>query len=83
VTDVLFNLNTNGNRIFNPDPNFKGVKAVYETLLAGGYVEDQGVSADDLVDTSVYKEALDDIVKRYPNEVVYQQLLANYKEKNL
>jgi NitT/TauT family transport system substrate-binding protein len=83
VTDVLFNLNTNGNRIFNPDPNFKGVKAVYDTLLSGDYVEDQGISADDLVDTSVYKEALDDIVKRYPDEVVYQQLLVNYKEKNL
>ena len=83
VRNVIFNTDTNADRVFNPPPNLHGVSSVYDTLRNGGYIEKNGPSIDKVVDTSIYKEALDSIIKRYPNEKVYQDLARQYTAWNL
>lgn len=79
VRDYVYNTDNNANRIFNPDPDLKRVTYVYETLKKFDYVERKGIEADTIVDTTVYKAALDEILERYPNEAIYRQLAEDYQ----
>jgi NitT/TauT family transport system substrate-binding protein len=83
VRGVVYDSDTNGDRSFNPDPNLKGIRGVYETLKDIDYIEKRGIETDDIVDISIYKEALDDIIRRYPNEPVYKELAATFAVNNL
>jgi NitT/TauT family transport system substrate-binding protein len=83
VRDVIYNLDTNGDRSFNPDPNLNGIAEVYQTLKDLDYIEKRGIEAPDVVDLTIYKEALDDIIKRFPNDSIYQELAAVYQQNNL
>jgi NitT/TauT family transport system substrate-binding protein len=83
VRDVIYNLDTNGDRSFSPDPNLNGILEVYQTLKDLDYIEKKGIEVPDIVDVAIYKEALDDIIKRFPNDSIYQELAATYRLNNL
>jgi NitT/TauT family transport system substrate-binding protein len=83
VENAIFNTETNGNRRFNPDPDLKRVAAVYETLKATGYINPSGIEVEDIVDVTVYRDALQNIIKRYPNEQIYQKLWADFQVNDL
>lgn len=82
VRDVIYNLDTNGDRSFNPDPNLNGIQDVYQTLKDLDYIEKSGIEVQDVVDITIYKDALDDIIKRFPDEAIYRELAAAYQVKN-
>jgi NitT/TauT family transport system substrate-binding protein len=82
VRNFLYNKENNANRVFNPDPDLKRVSYVYDTLKTFDYVEKRGVETTDIVDTTVYKEALDAILARYPGDKIYRQLAEYFKENN-
>jgi NitT/TauT family transport system substrate-binding protein len=82
VRDYVYNTENNANRIFNPDPDLKRVSYVYETLKRFDYVEKKGIEAQDIVDSSVYKDALNEILAQYPNEAIYKQLAKDFAENN-
>ncbi|MDR0761338.1 MAG: ABC transporter substrate-binding protein [Treponema sp.] len=83
VRDVIYNLGTNGDRSFNPDPNLNGVRDVYQTLKDLDYIEKRGIEVPDIVDITIYKDALDDIIKRFPDDPIYRELAAVYQVNNL
>jgi NitT/TauT family transport system substrate-binding protein len=83
VRDVIYNLDTNGDRSFNPDPNLNGISEVYQTLKDLDYIEKRGIETPDIVDITIYKDALDDIIKRFPDEAIYRELAESYRVNNL
>lgn len=65
----------------SPDPNLHGVVQTYDLLKSIGYIE-TSVRIQDHVDSSVYKQALDELTAENPNDPVYQQLLEDYRAMN-
>jgi NitT/TauT family transport system substrate-binding protein len=65
------------------DPNASGVAKFYNSLADVGYFDD-GASADitEHIDTSAYKQALDLLLERYPNDEFYQEQLEIYQTYN-
>lgn len=71
------------NTILTLDPNRSGIITFYESLVDSGYFEDgTDVDVDDHIDTSVYKEALDEIIAEYPDDAFFQEQLEIYNEYN-
>lgn len=66
----------------SPDPNTQGIVTTYNLLQKIGYVNTTSVNVKDHVDTSVYKQALDELVKENPNDTFYPQLEAEYAALN-
>lgn len=65
----------------SPDPNTKAIQTTYDLLKSIGYVNTT-VNITDHIDTSVYKEALDDLAKQNASNAVYQQLESDYATQN-
>ncbi|MDR3163948.1 MAG: ABC transporter substrate-binding protein [Synergistaceae bacterium] len=67
----------------NPDPAFNKVERLYKALLAEKVlVEEEGVKLKDHFDISIFKEALDDLLKEYPDDEIYKEVAANYALNN-
>ncbi|MDR1916832.1 MAG: ABC transporter substrate-binding protein [Synergistaceae bacterium] len=67
----------------NPDPAFNKVERLYKGLLAEKVlVEEEGVKLKDHFNISIFKEALDDLLKEYPDDKVYKEVAANYALNN-
>jgi NitT/TauT family transport system substrate-binding protein len=67
----------------NPDPSFNKVEQLYKGLLAEKVlIEEEGVNLKDHFNISVFKEALDELVKEYPDDEVYKEVAANYERNN-
>jgi NitT/TauT family transport system substrate-binding protein len=81
VRNLLYNTEFSAGRTFHPDPDFKRVRPVYETLLQYNYIP-EGVPFEDVMDCTVYRDALKDILARYPNDTVYQRLAREFEENN-
>ena len=65
----------------SPDPNKHGVEKFYQMMKDSGYVNTT-VNIDDHIDTTIYKQALDELIKENPNDSFYQNLLSDYKKMN-
>jgi len=65
----------------SPDPNTNGVKEYYQMMKDSGYI-DTDVKIEDHIDSTVYKEALDELIAENPNDQFYQKLLSEYKKMN-
>ncbi|MDR1247615.1 MAG: ABC transporter substrate-binding protein [Clostridiales Family XIII bacterium] len=83
VRNVVYNTETNANRIFNPDPNLNGVRNVYATLRDWNYIEDNGVEVEDIVDIGVFSDALDEILAENPGDQLYSELKELYETNNV
>lgn len=59
---------------YSPSPAKKKVGEFYNYLIQEGVVKNQEVKIADHVDTGVFREALDDILKKYPNDQDYLNL---------
>ena len=65
----------------SPDPNTNGVKEYYQMMKDSGYIN-TNVKIEDHIDSTVYKEALDELISENPNDQFYQKLLSDYKKMN-
>jgi NitT/TauT family transport system substrate-binding protein len=65
----------------SPDPNTKAIKTSYDLMKSIGYINTK-VNIQDHIDTTVYKQALDEIAAKNPDNTVYQQLEADYLTLN-
>ncbi len=61
----------------SPDPNLNGIVKTYDLLQTVGYIETD-VDIRNHVDTSIYKQALDELTNQNPDDPVYKQLQADY-----
>lgn len=81
VRSLLYNTEWNGGRTYHPDPDSKRIKEVWETLLQYNYIP-EGVDFDDAVDCTVYRDALNEILARYPDDPLYQQMARDFPVNN-
>jgi ABC-type nitrate/sulfonate/bicarbonate transport systems, periplasmic components len=61
---------------YNPDPAAKKVAMFYDYLKQEDVVKNKEVKLEDHINTSIFEEALNDILKRYPNDKDYIALKA-------
>ncbi|WP_265445460.1 ABC transporter substrate-binding protein [Acetivibrio straminisolvens] len=62
-----------------PDPDKNGVVRFWELINKSGYINSD-LNIEDFIDTSIYKLALEDVLKEYPDDAVYKKLKADFKE---
>ncbi len=65
----------------SPDPNTNGVKEYYQMMKDSGYI-DTDVKIENHIDSTVYKQALEELIKENPDDQFYQKLLSEHKEMN-
>ena len=82
VIDALYTPQSFKHFIVTPDPFKNKLKAYYKLLEKEGVVP-KGVNLDDYVDTTLYKDALDQVARRFPTDPVYKKLLSDYPKNNL
>ncbi|MEW6009737.1 ABC transporter substrate-binding protein [Methanobacterium alkalithermotolerans] len=71
------------NLSLSPDPNKKGTLEYWELLEILGYDEIKDPTAlENSIDTTIYKDALDQLAQENPNNQIYQQLLEQYAKLN-
>lgn len=63
----------------NPDPNKEGVKKFWDFMKKEEYIS-SNINIENHINTTVYKNALDSILKKYPDDEVYKKLKAEFKE---
>ena len=78
VTNYLFVNRT----ILTLDPNEKGIITFYDSLSSSGYFDGSAVDISEHIDTSVYAEALQEVLNRYPDDAFFQEQLNIYREYN-
>lgn len=65
----------------NPDPLRKGILDFWQHILEAGYVP-QDYPIDKHINTDLYKQALDSVIKKNPKDKIYQEMLTFYKKNN-
>ncbi|MDZ4172012.1 MAG: ABC transporter substrate-binding protein [Methanobacteriaceae archaeon] len=72
-----------GHLSLSPDPNTKGTLKYWELLEVLGYDEIKDKAAlEKSIDSTIYKDALDQLAKEDPNNANYQFLLKEYPKLN-
>jgi NitT/TauT family transport system substrate-binding protein len=65
----------------NPDPLRKGILDFWQHIKDAGYIT-QDYPLDKHINTGIYKQALDSVIKKNPKDKVYQEMLTFYKKNN-
>ena len=80
----LVKADTYTNKTFesNPDPLKKGTIDFWKTMTAIKYLPENNVDINKHIDTAIYREALDEVLKRYPDDPVYKEMDAFFKAHN-
>ncbi|MDR0906320.1 MAG: ABC transporter substrate-binding protein [Oscillospiraceae bacterium] len=64
------------------DPSLNKIKNLYGLLQEWDKIEDTNADVTEGIDITIYKDALDEIIRRYPDEPLYKQLLEEYQANN-
>jgi NitT/TauT family transport system substrate-binding protein len=81
VQNLLYNPQYSAGRTFHPDPDFNRVKSIFDTLLQYNYISND-VPFEDTIDCTVYRDALKEILARYPDEAIYKRMAREFEENN-
>ena len=83
IDEDIIREDTYTNKTFqsNPDPLKDGTLDFWKQMRAIGYVT-KDYPIEKHIDTEVYRQALDEVLKRYPNDKTYLDLAAFYKKHN-
>lgn len=65
----------------NPDPLRKGILDFWQHIREAGYIP-QDYPIDKHINTDIYKQALDSVIRKNPKDKVYQQMLSFYKKND-
>ena len=66
----------------NPDPYKKATLDFWRIMVEVGYIENKTFPIETKINTDIYRQALDEVLKRYPNDPVYAKLDAFNKANN-
>lgn len=77
----VYDEDTNADTTYNPDPNYNGTLAVYDTLLKWNYVE-EGTDLSEFYDLSVYADALKEVIEENPEDSFYKEMWQYFIEHN-
>jgi len=83
LDEDIVRADTYTNHVFqiNPDPYKKATLDFWRLMREAGYAATD-YPVEKHIDTKVYREALDEVLKRYPGDASYLKLDAFYKENN-
>lgn len=81
VRSLLYSTEWNGGRTYHPDPDSKRIKEVWDTLIQYRYIPSD-VPFEDAVDCTIYRDALREILARYPDDPLYQKLAGDFPVNN-
>lgn len=70
------------NQIFEADPKSDGIKQMWEKLIDMDYIEPGDIEVEEHINIKLYKEALDELTERYPDDEFYKKLQEKYTEYN-
>ncbi|ACM20884.1 ABC transporter, periplasmic substrate-binding protein, NMT1/THI5-like domain-containing [Geotalea daltonii FRC-32] len=65
----------------NPDPLRKGILDFWQHIRDAGYIA-QDYPLDKHINTTIYKQALDGVIRKSPKDKIYKQMLTFYKRNN-
>lgn len=65
----------------HPDPLKKGTLDFWQHILAAGYIP-KDYPVEKHINTEIYKQALDSVAKRYPNDKIYKEMQSFHKKQN-
>jgi NitT/TauT family transport system substrate-binding protein len=65
----------------NPDPLRKGILDFWKHIKDAGYIT-QDYPLEKHINTTLYKDALDAVIKKNPKDKIYQEMLAFHKKNN-
>ncbi|WP_243375105.1 ABC transporter substrate-binding protein [Geotalea sp. SG265] len=65
----------------NPDPLRKGILDFWQHIRDAGYIATE-YPIDKHINTAIYKQALDRVIKKNPKDKTYQAMLSFYKKNN-
>lgn len=74
---VIYDSIYKGHFTYSPDPNKKTIEKWWNDMKDIGYINSTE-NISNHVDTQVYKQALDEIIRENPNDSIYQELLSEY-----
>jgi NitT/TauT family transport system substrate-binding protein len=81
IRDVFFNPEASGGRSWHPDPDFERVSEVYDVLKKYNYIpSDRDIT--EIYDVSVYQDALEIVLRRYPGDPFYLEMKAYFEANN-
>lgn len=64
------------------DPKSNGVQAMWESMNQLGYIDGTGIDVQDHINIDVYKKALDELIKEYPDDTYFSKTLVERYESN-
>lgn len=63
----------------NPNPDKEAVVKFWQLMNKAGYISSD-IKIEEYINTNIYKNALDQILKKYPDDETYKKLKAEFKE---
>ena len=70
------------NQVFESDPKSNGVRYMWELLGKLNYAETKGIDVEKHINSELYKEALDELQKREPDNKRYKEFAERYIKYN-
>lgn len=77
IKRYIYEKESNGDRSYNPDPNYNGVLSIYEILTGWNYIESHA-QLHEFFNIDVYAESLAEIIKEFPDESFYKDMWAYF-----
>lgn len=68
--------------IYDSDPYEKSIVNMWDKMRSFGYLPDTSMKIEDHINTSIYKAALDSLIKEQPDNEFYQKKLTVFNDNN-
>lgn len=68
--------------IYETDPYKNSVVDMWNVMNDFGYINNNEIKIEDHINTEIYKNALDELIKRNPDDKFYEEKLVKYRENN-
>lgn len=81
VYSYVYDYEASAHRSYNPDPNYNGTNAIYQTLLEWKYLESD-LGLNEFYDLSVYADALKQVIDENPGDAFYENMWTYFQENN-
>ena len=81
IRRYIYEKASNGDRSYNPDPNYNGVLSIYEILTSWNYIE-SNAPLYEFFNIEVYANALTEIIHEFPEDSFYKNMWTYYLNNN-
>ena len=75
IQRFIYDRSSNGDRTYNPDPNFNGTLAIYNVLS-------NNIKLSDFFNIDIYASALKEVIKEFPDDSFYKNMWTYFLSNN-